>query len=85
MDMWMYCYFFAYQVIFLSFKSPADFSPPENYVFEKKSGIPLRGSSVLDPDQVLHFVGPNLGSNVLQIFSVDDDKSKVLCGRESYL
>ena len=32
----------------------------------------------MDPDQVLHFVGPDLGSNGLQMFSVDDDKSKVL-------
>ena len=77
--------FFAYQVIFHSFKSSADFSPPEKFVFEKKIRNTLRGSSVLDPDQVLHFVGPDLGSNVLQMFSVDDDKSKVLCGRESYL
>ena len=27
--------FFAYQVIFHSFKSSADFSPPEKFVFEK--------------------------------------------------
>ena len=47
--------------------------PPGKVCFRKKSGIPY-----LDPDQVLHFVGPDLGSNVLQMFSVDDDKSKVL-------
>ena len=59
--------FFAYQVIFHSFKLSADFSPPEKFVFEKKIRNTLRGSSVLDPDQVLHFVGPDLGSNVLQM------------------
>ena len=29
MDMWMHCYFFAYQVIFHSFLSTADFSVDE--------------------------------------------------------
>ena len=58
---------FAYQVIFHSFKLSVDFSPPEKFVFEKKIRNTLKGSSVLDPDQVLHFVGPDLGSNLLQM------------------
>ena len=70
--------FFAYQVILHSFKLSADFSPPEKFVFGKKIRNTLRRSSVLDPDQVLHFVWPDLGSNVLHMFSVDEDKSKVL-------
>ena len=29
-------------------------------------------SNILDPDQVLHFVGPDLGPNSLQMLSADD-------------
>ena len=32
--------------------------------------------TVLDPDQARHFVGPDLGSNCLQILSADDTGRK---------
>ena len=49
-------------------------------VFEKKKiRNNFRGSSGLDPDQALHFVRPDLGSNFLQMFLLDNDKSKMLC------
>ena len=45
--------------------SSADFF--QNYLFQKIiSGIPSRVSSSMDPDQVLHFDGPDLGPNCLQ-------------------
>ena len=37
-------------------------------------------SNILDPDQALHFVGPDLGPNSLQMLSADDtsrQKNKV--------
>ena len=55
--------------------------PPlqKKFVLKKKIRNNFRGSSGLDPDQALHFVGPDLGSNFLQMFLLDDDKSKMLC------
>ena len=32
----------------------------------------IRLSNSLDPDQVRHFVGPDLGQNCLQMLSADD-------------
>ena len=34
----------------------------------------MRVSNSLDSDQALHFVGPDLGPNCLQRFSVDDTR-----------
>ena len=34
----------------------------------------IRGSNSLDPDQVRHFVGPDLGLNYLQRILADDTK-----------
>ena len=52
------------------FLSSADFF--QNHFFEKiLSGKPSVSNS-LDPDQALHFVGPDLGPNCLQKLSEDD-------------
>ena len=37
----------------------------------------VRVSNSLDPDQVQHFVGPNLGPNCLQRLSADDTRQRV--------
>ena len=81
---WKYCPFFAYWVIFHAFLSSDD-PPTQKSLFFEKIRNNFRGSSGLCPDQDLHFVGPDLGSNFLQMFSVDEDRSKMLCrlsGRE---
>ena len=85
MDRWKYCAFFAYWVIIHALLSSADPPPPQKKMFFEKIRNNFRGSSGLDPDQALHFIGPDMGSNFLQMFSVDEDRSKMLCrlsGRE---
>ena len=53
--------FFAYWVIFHAFLSSAD--PPSRKKCvsknKKKTGNNFRGSSGLDPEEALHFVGPD--------------------------
>ena len=40
--------------------------------FEEKIRNAIRVSNSLDKDQARHFVGPDLGSNCLQLLSADD-------------
>ena len=45
----------------------------QSYRFQKiLSGITIRVSNNLDPDQARHFIGPDLGSNCLQRLSADN-------------
>ena len=86
MDRWMYCVcFFAYWVICHALLSSADPPPPQSLFFELIRNN-FRGSSGLDPDLALHFIGPDLSSNFLHMFSIDEEhRSKMLCklsGRE---
>ena len=54
---------FPCQIILLS-----DDNFSENKIFQKKFGK----SNSLDPDQVRHFIGPDLGTNCLQWLSAED-------------
>ena len=57
--------------VFLSFLSSTDFFLKS--MFSKNYfRNTIRVSNSLDPDQVRHFVGPDLGPNCLQRLSADD-------------
>ena len=63
-------YFFAYQEILNAFLS-SDFF--QNQLFSKNSYRNTnRVSNSSYPDQARHLVGPDLGSNCLQMLSADD-------------
>ena len=55
------------------FLSPADFF--QNHLFQNSFKNTIRVSNSLDPDQVGHFVWPDLVPNCLQKVSADDTRN----------
>ena len=71
----------AYWVIFHAFFLSADFFQLilfQNQVFGKIISGTLSVSNSLDPDQVRHYVGPDLGPNCSQRVSADDTSRKIV-------
>ena len=58
---------------FSCFLSSADFFKI-NYFQKNSFRNTIRVSNILDPDQVQHFVGPDLGPNYLQNLSADNTR-----------